>query len=295
MFSSPEKIENKIKDIVKDSVKTSALWIGHSSILVQIYDKVILIDPFLSERLGGLFLRKKEAGIDINNLSRLDMVLLSHSHMDHLNFNALDEVSERFPKSILVFPSGTEQYLPDFGLEMRRISTTKSQSKNYIGNAVLVNGIKITPVFARHTGGRYAIDTYLWKVEGVTGFILEYKDVCIYYAGDTGYDDRAFKKIGDRFKINLALIPVGPCKNCDSAGFRFHTSSIEALMLMEDIRAEYMIPIHYGSIKYFTDPNYPLMEMKRILNNDDSGFAYLRQKIKILKEGEQIIWRVKEY
>jgi L-ascorbate metabolism protein UlaG (beta-lactamase superfamily) len=114
--------------------------------------------------------------------------------------------------------------------------------------------------------------------------------VCIYFAGDTGYEKEAFKYIGNSFKIDLALIPIGPCRNCDSTGMWFHTSSIEALQLFEDIKASYMIPIHYGAIQYFTNTNYPLSVLEKILQNPDSKYYSDADKVKILKEGEQVIW-----
>ncbi|MCX6159816.1 MAG: hypothetical protein NTV87_00570 [Ignavibacteriae bacterium] len=65
LFNSPQKVVNKVKNPVQDGVKLSALWIGHSSMLVQIYDKVILLDPFLTNTMGGIFTRRKEAGLDL--------------------------------------------------------------------------------------------------------------------------------------------------------------------------------------------------------------------------------------
>jgi L-ascorbate metabolism protein UlaG (beta-lactamase superfamily) len=70
----------------------------------------------------------------------------------------------------------------------------------------------------------------------------------------------------------------------------FHTSSVEALKLFEDIKASFMIPIHFGAIKYFTDADYPLSALQTILQNPDSKYNYLADKVKILKEGEQVIW-----
>jgi len=150
--------------------------------------------------------------------------------------------------------------------------------------------MKITPVFTMHQGGRYAIDTYSWMVKGATGYIIQYKDVCVYFAGDTGYDEKAFKKIGDAFKIDLAIIPIGPCRNCEDKGMWFHTSTIEALKLFEDIKATYMIPVHFGAVEYFTDADYPMHVLKKILQNPGSGFHYLADRVKILREGEQITW-----
>ncbi|MBL7129552.1 MAG: MBL fold metallo-hydrolase [Ignavibacteria bacterium] len=283
---SPEKIPNKITNPVKDSVKLSALWIGHSSVLIQIYDKVIILDPFFQDRLGGLVVRRKEPGLDLRNLSQLDLVLISHSHMDHLSFSSLDDIAERFPERDLIFPMGVEYYLPDYDLNLIRADVTKSQGGEYIGDPIYSNGMKITPVYALHPGGRYLFDVYTWKVQGATGYVINYKDVCVYFAGDTGYDDKAFKKIGDTFNIDLAFIPVGPCRHCDSPSFWFHTSSIEALRVFEDLKADYMIPIHYGTIRYFSDPDYPLHAMEEILDKPELNYSHLTNKVKILKEGE---------
>ena len=290
IFSSPQKITNKIRDPVKPDVKLSALWIGHSSMLLQIYDKVIITDPLFNTRLGGFFMRKKEPGLDIENVPKLDMVLVSHSHIDHMSFGSLQMIADRFPGCALVFPMGDENYLPDFEMRYFRINNIKSQSDRYIGDPVVIDSIKITPVYALHTGGRYAIDTYIWKTEGATGYIIQYKDVCIYFAGDTGFKDEASKKIGNAFKIDLAFIPMGPCRNCDSAGMRYHASSIEALKMFVDLKAQYMMPMHYGAITYFGDPSRPRYALEDLINDPASGYYALRDRVKLPNEGEQIIF-----
>ena len=173
---------------------------------------------------------------------------------------------------------------------MIRVNKADTRFRNFIGRPVYVSGMKVTPVFAYHNGGRYGFDTYTWREEGATGFIIEYKDVTFYYAGDTGYHDTAFKQIGEKFDIGVSLIPIGPCRNCDSTGFWHHTSSIEALELLKDIKADYMIPVHYGTVKYFTDENRPLQVLNELV---DSLTAYkpYKEKIVALKPGEQKVWK----
>ena len=291
--SSPVKIENKIKKPLSDSVKLSALWVGHSTVLLQVYDKVIITDPFLNNRINGIFIRKKEAGLDIEDLSKLDLILISHSHMDHLSFVSLGMLEDKFPGCNLLFPEGDENYLPDFNLNLIKANTGFYRNKKYTGEEMYVDGMKITPVYALHQGGRYAIDTYTWQERGATGYIVQYKDVCIYFAGDTGYDDDAFKSIGNDFKIDLALIPVGPCRTCQSKGMWFHTSSMEALQVFDDLNAKYMIPIHFGAIQYFSNVDYPLYALKKILGNPESKFNKFSGRVKILSEGNQIMWKEK--
>ena len=69
-FSSPEKVHDKIKNPVKDNVRLSALWIGHSTVLLQMDDKVIITDPVLTETVGELARRVIEPGIDIEIASQ---------------------------------------------------------------------------------------------------------------------------------------------------------------------------------------------------------------------------------
>jgi L-ascorbate metabolism protein UlaG (beta-lactamase superfamily) len=207
--------------------------------------------------------------------------------MDHLCYSSIGELSEKFPNAKLVFPYGVENYLPSFDLDMIRVDNRQA-SRNNTGKPVMIDSIKVIPVSAVHPGGRYAIDTYIWRVEGATGYILQYRDLCVYFAGDTGYDSVAFKNLGISFNIDLALIPVGPCRNCDSTGFWYHTSSLESLELFRDLKAKHMIPMHYGAIKYIRDENYPLVVLEELLNT--TAYSDLKNKVKILKVGEQVVF-----
>ena len=72
---------------------------------------------------------------------------------------------------------------------------------------------------------------------------------------------------------------------------KYHTSSLEALKVFSDIKAQNMIPMHYGALEYFRDSNYPAFILREILDDPESGYADLKDKVKILKEGEQIIFK----
>jgi len=296
---SPEIAWNKIQNPVKDSVRLSALWGGQSTVLVQMYDKVILFDPLFNDYILGVLPRLRETALEYDSIKKLDLIAVSHAHMDHLSFSSLDKLSKMHPQTALIFPEGAEEFLPDFNLDMIRADTIGAFSGHYTAKPVYINGLKVIPVFALHDGGRYGFDTYLWNVQGYCGYIVQYKDLTVYFAGDTGYDDKAFKEIGKQFKIDLALIPIGPCRNCEGKGMWFHTSSYEAVKLFLDIKAKYMIPIHYGTLQYFGSPDIPAEALKNIISNPENYFSdnnsaglkdYLINGVKILNYGGQIIF-----
>jgi N-acyl-phosphatidylethanolamine-hydrolysing phospholipase D len=295
IFSSSEKIPNKNTHPINDSVKFSALWVGHSTMLLQLYNKVILIDPLFNDVVGGLVLRKKEAGLDINSIPYLNLILVSHSHTDHLSLISLADLDQKFPSAKLIFPEGDEYYMPDYNMEMIRMRTGNSEKRNYTGETAVIDSVKITTVFASHFGGRFGLDIYYWKVPGCTGYIIEYKDICIFYAGDTMYDDKAYKYIGQKYKINLAIIPIGPCRDCNTVGEITHVASLGALMMFEDLNADFMIPVHYGAMSFTSDPDLPVHVLSNLIDGKIEGelpkWTQYKEKIKILSEGEQIIFK----
>lgn len=295
LFSSPEEIKSKVVQPVKPDIKLSALWIGHSSVLLQIYNKVILIDPVFNNVVSGVMMRRHTAAIDINAIEKLDMILISHAHMDHMSISTLADLDEKFKGVKLVFPKGAEEFLPGYDFDFIRMKTGNTKKKNFTGETKIIDSVKITAVFASHFGGRFGLDSYLWNMPGCTGYIIQYKDVTVFYAGDTLYDEDAYKKLGEKFNIDLAIIPIGPCRNCEETNNFNHVASNGALLMFDDLKAKYMIPVHYGALKYRTDPEYPLfvfkeLVKKKINTTSLSGNENYSDKIKILGEGEQFVF-----
>ncbi|MBL8015624.1 MAG: MBL fold metallo-hydrolase, partial [Ignavibacteria bacterium] len=206
-----------------------------------------------------------------------------------------------FPGAKLVVPVGAEEYLPSYDMEMIRLKTANSEKLGYIGETKEINGIKVTAVFALHQGGRYGMDSYTWNVPGCTGYIIEYKGITVFYGGDTTYDEFAYKFLGSKFKIDLALIPVGPCRDCETDGSYYHLASLGALKVFDELKADYMIPVHYGAMEYFDDPDIPVYVLRdlaeRYGKNSATGLAISKpysEGLKILNEGEQHIFYYKE-
>ena len=302
IFSRPEKVKKQILDPVKDSVRFSVLWVGHASTMIQIEDKVILLDPVFEDVIASLMLRKVEAGLSIKNLPKLDLVLISHAHMDHLSLPTLKDLDKKFPGATVVFPAGTEEYMPAMKMDMVRIKTGNTEKQGFVGESRTIDGVTVTAVYANHPGGRYVLDSYVWFEPGATAYVIEYQGITVFYAGDTFYDDKAYKVLGRKFDIDLAILPIGPCINCEAMNFGFHMGSFGAMNLLDDLNARYMLPVHYGSSPYGSDPDLPLKTLVYLIEKYPketvTGIIWTRsykQKVIILDEGEQFIFDNEEF
>lgn len=288
-FNTPKKVI-KIKNPIKENVELSALWVGHVTVLLQINDKVIITDPFLNNNIAEIQKRIVEAGIDVNDLDKCDIILLSHSHFDHLQLESLKMLNTKFPTAKLVFPQGLEEFLPDYSFELISMKKAKEQNKIYTGEVKYIDGVKITTVAAFHWGGRYGLDGLIWGEDAYTGFIIEYKGITVYFAGDTSYDDYFYKWLGENYHINLSIIPIGPCTECtetDKPGRHLYPKG--ALKVLEDTKSIFMIPVHYGTIIEKSHPDKPAEILKLLIKEDIKS----KDRVKILKIGEQIILKEK--
>jgi L-ascorbate metabolism protein UlaG (beta-lactamase superfamily) len=253
-------------------------------------DKVIITDPFLTGTAGELAQRVIEPGMDPEDIPRCDIILISHPHFDHLSLGSLRILEDRSQGASLVFPEGTEKFLPAMRYNFVKMKNDNGYLHTFIGERKSIDGVLITTVVARHWGGRYGLDGFVWGDNSYTGYIIQYNGMTVYIAGDTGYDSLAFEKLGESFNIDLALIPIGPCADCSQCGSRTHVFPPDAVMIFKDIKAKWMIPVHYGTL-YFAqaDAEKPLETLRYIMEQEN-----LKDKIFPLKIGEQKIFITKQ-
>lgn len=218
-------------------------FIGHSSFMVQIAGRKLLIDPVFAERLIALR-RLRRPGVKIKDLPAIDLVLVSHAHMDHLNRPSLrrivahnNKVSGRAP--IAVVPWGVEDLVSDLGFA--RVVTLEWWQTKSIG------GLEITMTPCKHWGARFFKDTH----RGFGGYVIHGGGHALYHSGDTAYFD-GFAKIGSRLKPEVALLPIGAYRPDSYRGV--HTCPEEALQAFLDLGARRMIPMHYGTFRLSQEP-----------------------------------------
>jgi L-ascorbate metabolism protein UlaG (beta-lactamase superfamily) len=235
VFRSPDTLKHKIQNPVIPDAELAVLWVGHATCLIQIDDKFILTDPNFTSTVGQFSKRLVEPGIEPQHLPQLDAVIISHLHIDHLSPTSLELIETKVGH--LLVPEQGLVYIPNFDFTMQEIKIWRSWQKN---------GLKITLVPAIHNGWRYGLDD-AWMKKSFGGYVIEYNGKTVYFAGDTAYDDLLNNQISERFgRIDLALIPVAPIHPREYSKAR-HTSPREAVQMMLDMNAQFLIPIHYDT------------------------------------------------
>ena len=259
---------------VLQDVKLRVSWVGHATVLIQMYDKIIITDPLFTNTIGMVVKRFIKPGLDPSLLAKVDYTLISHMHFDHLSYGSLDAL----PKNgTLVFPYGIDRYVPDFGFNKM------SELKPW--DVIESDRVRITAVPAQHFTGRYGFDRDWMGDIGYTGYVIEYQGITVFFAGDTGYNSEFFKEIGRRFKIDLAIIPIAPSSG-NGFGSRVHVGPLGALTIFKDVGAAFIMPIHFSTMLFGStaNPETPLEQLRAIAK--DEGIS---DRIVGLEIGEQRI------
>ncbi|MBV8673693.1 MAG: MBL fold metallo-hydrolase [Acidobacteriaceae bacterium] len=250
-------------------------FIGHASFLLQIGGLNILIDPVFAKWLV-LIRRLRRPGVRLQDLPPIDAVLLTHAHMDHLNLPSLRAIIRhtrrlRGTAPIVVVPDGVEDLVSMLGFaDVRPL--------RWWGRAN-AGAVEITMAPAQHWGARMMRDTH----RGFGGYVLRYGEQSVYHSGDSGYF-AGFREIGERLRPEIALLPIGAYK---PDGFRrVHTSPEDALRAFADLRAQEMVPMHYGTFRLSHEPmEEPLSRLM-----EAAGRGGVSDRVVPLSEGETRIF-----
>jgi len=232
-------------------------FIGHSSFLVQLGGHNVLIDPVFATRLI-LLRRKRVAGVRVSDLPRIDAVLLTHAHMDHLNRPSLRAVTRemlrrKIPAPVAIVPHGVEDLVADLGFSA--VESLRWWQSTQVGDTTQLH-ITMTP--AKHWGARMFNDTH----RGFGGYLLESPgSPRLYHSGDTAYFP-GFLEIGRRLKPEIALLPIGAY--FPDSYRAVHTCPEEALQAFLDLGAQSMVPMHYNTFRLGREPmDEPLPRLMR--------------------------------
>lgn len=250
-------------------------YVGHATLLLKIGRATILTDPNFESKLGKLLPRVSPPGIALEKLPKLDALLLTHAHADHLSFDSL----ERLPRTIPLFaPPVIARWLRKRGFD-HAVDLGP-------GGSVQVQDVTIHAAAATHRGNRYGFDR--WRADA-NMYLLDAGETA-FFAGDTalvhdthGLVERVLWKNGR--ELDLALLPIGWAPRWKNAGFRKgHLTHEDALELFERLRARVLVPYHWGTFRHVTATAYDAIRRLRERLVDH----HLRAAVRIIEPGESL-------
>lgn len=233
-------------------------FVNHSTVLVQTAGLNMLTDPVFSDKVGPFpWLgagRIRDPGLSFEQLPKIDVILLSHDHYDHLDLPSLKRILER-DKPRLLCGLGVERTLEIDGLE-------GAEALDWWQSATLAPDVRATFAPSRHFSGRglQDQDSTLWGSFVVTGPAGP-----VYFGGDTGYGPH-FAEIRERFgPMACALLPIG-CYEPRWFMETFHMSPADAVKAHCDLDSRFSVGIHYGTFQ-LGDESYerPALDLKAAL------------------------------
>jgi L-ascorbate metabolism protein UlaG (beta-lactamase superfamily) len=216
----------------------TAAWLGHATVVINFFGTWLITDPALARRIGvrvgGITMgpsRLTPPALEPGDLPRLDLILVSHAHMDHLDLATL----RRFPRETRVI---THRRVGDLLRRFRQVDEIEW------GQTLTHDDLVIEGVGARHWGARTIRD----RQRGFGGFLLEKSGKRILYAGDTAYTDlyRAYAGRG----IDLAILPIGAY----DPWIANHATPEEAWQMGREMGAERIMPIHHSTFRLSREP-----------------------------------------
>jgi N-acyl-phosphatidylethanolamine-hydrolysing phospholipase D len=234
------------------AMQPAVTWIGHATVLAQFGGINVITDPMFSERASPIgFLGPKRhlpPGVALRDLPRLDAVLISHNHYDHLDAMSVRALNAQAGgPPLFVVPLGMKPWFAEQGID-RVVALDWWQSHKLVtslGEAEIV----LTPV--QHWSGRGLTDrlSTLWG-----GFAVFAPDFHLFFAGDTGYS-KDFADIRARFAerqrdggFDIALLPVGAYEPRWFMAQQ-HVNPAEAVQIHLDLAAQRSLGVHWGTFE----------------------------------------------
>lgn len=228
--------------VAGDAIRAS--FVNHATFLLQTQGLNILTDPIWSERASPLSWwgpkRVHPPGIKWDQLPRIDVVIISHSHYDHFDLPTVKKLVAR-DNPLFVVPLGIDTLIE------RAVPSARTQALDWGQNTRISNKVAIYAEPSQHWSARSPWDRNetLWA-----SYVIDTSAGKIYFAGDTAYGSgKVFKTIGEKYgPLRLALIPIGAY---EPRWFMqgSHANPHEAVEIFRDLKAQQALGMHYGTFQ----------------------------------------------
>ena len=269
---SEEDSINLLNSINGDKIS----WLGHASFLIETSGVRIATDPFLTEFASPISWagprRYVESGIGLENLPKLDVVIISHSHYDHLDEGTINALSNKEQVHVIV-PLGLKSFFTERGY-------TNVTELDWNGS-VLVKNIEITSLPSVHDSARSTSDhnKTLWSSWAING-----PEQNILFVGDTGYSKSIFPDIGQTHgPFDYAILPIGAYEPRELM-WMSHVTPEEAVTIGTNVKASTLIASHWGTVSSLTDE--PPFEPPGRFRESGIENGYSEKDLWVMKVGE---------
>lgn len=234
-----------------------AAWLGHSTVLLKVDGFTVLTDPVFSARAGlGIgpitigVKRLVEPALALDKLPDIDLVLVSHAHMDHLDQPSLRKLENKRTQVIMARDTS----------DLIRASRYAGVRESGWGQTLQAGAAQVTGLEVNHWGARMRTDTY----RGYNGYLVQVGNRQILFAGDTAATE-AFRKLPANGKPDIAIFPIGAY----NPWVRAHCNPEEAWSMAKDARAEVILPIHHKTFVLSREPaNEPIERLYEAAGRD---------------------------
>ena len=265
-----------LKDLKDNSKNDYIAWIGHATFLIKLGDITIITDPLFSKNTGPLIFGPKryvDPAIDISEVPKTDIFLLTHNHYDHLDVNAIRKFPHKEAK--VITPLKLSKYF------------TRYKDVNELDwyQQIKINeDLQITLLPAVHWSKRSLFDTNktLWG-----NYLIEYKNKKILFACDTGVG-KIYKELGNKYgPIDITFINIGAYEFFPIMPERdksvYHTNPEEALSIARDLNSKKVIGMHWGTVILSLEP---IMEPPKRFKENAGKFGYSKKDAITFKIGQ---------
>ena len=243
----------------------TATWLGHSTVLIGFYGFNIITDPALCRRIGAETLlgtvgpkRLIAAALLPEQLPPIDLVLLSHAHMDHMDLPTLRALPGR-PRTVTAH--ATEDLLAQIQAtsptalrwgEKTRISTSNGDAE--------VRAFEV-----KHWGARWRHDTY----RGYNGYVISREGKKLLFGGDTAWTE-SFRSLRPQGPYELAIMPIGAYQPWICS----HCTPEQAVCMANDAGARYFLPIHFKTFAFGREGTVePLVRLRAAVEPERIGWG----------------------
>jgi len=228
------------------------VWLGHTTFLIKIGDKLILTDPMFSQRAGSFGwlspLRYSKTLASTDNLPEIDVVLITHNHPDHLDEDSIKALILKTKHFIT--PLAVGKILEEWGVSHKKITELDWWQKKVIG------GLTITAAPAKHTSERGLFDKNktLWASYAIKG-----KKQNLYLSGDSGWF-KGLYEIGKRLgPFDVTFFEIGAYSNLKGQ-MEVHYSPEQAIKAHQAVRGKLIVPSGWGTFDLGLFPWYEPIE-----------------------------------